>query len=127
MFCALRRNSRYGIHICLSGGGKPVQFLAFGQEKHCETTASRKVTIKPVRYIPLQEQVDNISLINIFASKASEIGTCMVEVCSQSELNTLPTELSGLCYKGDNTCNSGYLSLIVGKKSKYIVHSLDSG
>ena len=69
--------------IChLNGGGKPVQFLAFGWEMHCETTATQKVTVKSLRYIPLQEQVDNFSLIYIFASDASEIGTCVAEVSS---------------------------------------------
>ena len=46
-----------------SGGGKPVQFSAFGQEIHCETSAIRKVTVKPLRYIPLQEQFDNYILL----------------------------------------------------------------
>ena len=71
-----------------------MQFSAFGREIHCETTATRKVTVKPLRYIPLQEQVDNFSLIDIFVSDASKIRTCMVEVSSLSELNMLPTELS---------------------------------
>ena len=39
-------------------------------EIHSETTAARKMTVKPLRYIPLQEQVDNFSIINIFASEA---------------------------------------------------------
>ena len=43
-----------------------MHFSAFGREIHCETTATRKVTVKPLRYIPLQEQFDNLSIINIF-------------------------------------------------------------
>ena len=39
---------------------------AFGREIHCETTATRKVTVKPLRHIPLQEQFDNLSIIDIF-------------------------------------------------------------
>ena len=39
-------------------------------EIHSETTTARKVTVKQLRYIPLQEQVDNFSTINIFASDA---------------------------------------------------------
>ena len=30
-----------------SGGGKPGQLSAFGHEMPCETTANRKVTVKP--------------------------------------------------------------------------------
>ena len=71
-----------------------MQFSAFGQEIHCETTPTRKVPVKPLGYIPLQEQFDNLSLIDIFASYASEIRTCVGEVSSKSELNRLPTELS---------------------------------
>ena len=48
-----------------------MRFSAFGWEIHCETTATRKVTVKPLRYIPLQEQFDNLSIIDIFASDAS--------------------------------------------------------
>ena len=29
-----------------SGGGKPVQFLAFGREIPCKTTTTQKVTVK---------------------------------------------------------------------------------
>ena len=43
-----------------------MQFLAFGREIDCETPATLKVTVKPLRYIPLQEQFDNFSIINIF-------------------------------------------------------------
>ena len=42
-----------------------MHFSAFGWEIHCETTATRKVTVKPLRYIPLQEQFDNLSIIDI--------------------------------------------------------------
>ena len=48
-----------------------MQFSAFGREIHCETDATRKVTVKPLPYIPLQEQFDNLSIIDIFF--ASEI------------------------------------------------------
>ena len=65
-----------------SGGGKPVQFSAFSQEIHCEAAATQKATVKPLRYIPLQEEVDNFSLIDIFASNASKIRTCLAEVSS---------------------------------------------
>ena len=43
-----------------------MQFLVFGLEIHCETTATRKVTVKPLRYISLKE----LSLIYIFSSDA---------------------------------------------------------
>ena len=59
-----------------------MQFSAIGKEIHCETTATRKVTVKPLRYIPLQEQFDIFSIIDIFASDASEIRTCVAEVSS---------------------------------------------
>ena len=42
-----------------------VGFSAFSWEIHCETTATRKVTVKSLRYIPLQEQFDNFSIIEI--------------------------------------------------------------
>ena len=66
-----------------------MHFSALGREIHYETTAARKVTVKP-----LQEQFDSLSIIDIFFF-ASEIRTCVAEVSSLSELNTLPTKLSG--------------------------------
>ena len=36
-----------------SSGGKPMQFSAFDREIQCETTATRKVKVKPLRFIPL--------------------------------------------------------------------------
>ena len=78
-----------------SGGGKPVQFSAFGQEITCETIATRKVTVKPLIHTTAGTILIIISLINIFASNASNNQTCVAEVSSESELNTLPNELSG--------------------------------
>ena len=60
---------------------------------HFETTVTRKVTVKPLRYIPLEEQVDNFSLIDIFTSNVREIRTCVTEVSSKSELKTLSSYL----------------------------------
>ena len=51
-------NSASKTSTCLVVGGKPVQFLALRREIPSETTATRKVTVKPLRYRPLQEQVD---------------------------------------------------------------------
>ena len=59
-----------------------MHFSAFGWEIHCETTATLKVTVKPLRYISLQEQFDKLSIIDIFASDASGIRTCVAEVSS---------------------------------------------
>ena len=61
-----------------------MHFSAFDREIHCETTATRKVTVKPLRSVPLQELFDNLSIIDIFffASDASEIRTCVAEVSS---------------------------------------------
>ena len=52
-----------------------MQFSAFGREIHYETTTTWKVTVKPLKYIPLQEQFDNFSLNDIFASDTSEFET----------------------------------------------------
>ena len=42
-----------------------MQFSVFGREIHCKTTATREMTVKPLRYIPLQEQFDFFSIIDI--------------------------------------------------------------
>ena len=60
---------------------------------HFETTVTLKVTVKPLRYIPLEEQVDNFSLIDIFTSNVREIRTCVTEVSRKSELKTLSSYL----------------------------------
>ena len=81
-------------HRLSSGGGKPVQFLAFGREIPCGTTATRKVTVKP----SIHTNAGTINFDNCFTYRYfcySENRTCMAEVSSSSELYTLLTELSG--------------------------------
>ena len=63
----------------LSGGwGK--QFSAFNWEIPCETTATRKVTPNPLIYTTAGTILIIVSLINIFASKASKNRTLVAEV-----------------------------------------------
>ena len=55
-----------------SSEGRPVQFSAFGQEIPYETTATRKVTVKPFIHTTAGT-IGYFSLIDNFASNASEI------------------------------------------------------
>ena len=64
-----------------------MHFSAFGWEIHSETTATRKVTVKPLRYIPLQEQFDNLSIIDIFACKwKTQSQSFRMEQCMKKRL-----------------------------------------
>ena len=49
-----------------------MQFWAFSQEIHCETTATRKATVKPLIHTTEGTILIIVSLINIFASNASK-------------------------------------------------------
>ena len=42
-----------------------MHFLAFGWEIHCETTATRKVTVKPFEIHTTAGTIDNLSIIDI--------------------------------------------------------------
>ena len=59
-----------------------MHFSTFGWEIHCETTATRKVTVKPLRYIPLQEQFDNLSIIDIVLLATLAVSNLLAEVSS---------------------------------------------
>ena len=70
-----------------------MQVLAFGREIPCETTATQEgdsQTIDTYWWVTVGTILIIVSLIDIFASDASENRTCVTEVSSQSELNTLP-------------------------------------
>ena len=59
-----------------------MQFSAFGQEIHCETTTTRKVTVKQLIYTTAGTILIIVSQMDTFASDASENGTCVAEVSS---------------------------------------------
>ena len=65
-----------------------MQFSAFGQEIHCETTATRKVTDRPIEIHTTAGTIDNLSIIDffvlLFASDTSEFRTCVAEVSSHA-------------------------------------------
>ena len=57
-----------------------MQFLAFSREIRCESTAIRKVTVKPLIHTTAEKKLISFSLVNIFARDDSEIRTCAAEV-----------------------------------------------
>ena len=59
-----------------------MQFSAFSLEIPCETTATRKVTVKPLIHTTARTILIIVSLIDIFASDVSENRTCVAEVSS---------------------------------------------
>ena len=73
-----------------------MQFMAFSREIPYETTATKKVTVRPSIHTTAGTILIIVSLINSFARDNSENQTCVAEVSSLSELNTLTTELSWL-------------------------------
>ena len=56
-----------------------MQFSGFGREITCETTAIRKVTVKPLLHTTAGTILIIVSLIDFFASNASENRTCVAE------------------------------------------------
>ena len=58
-----------------------MQFSAFGQEILCETTTTRKMTVKPLKHTTAGtiELLIFVSLIDISVSDASENRTCMAD------------------------------------------------
>ena len=71
-----------------------MQFSTFNREILCETTATGKVTVKPLIHTTAGTFLIIVSLIDIFAGDASENRTLVAEVSCYSELNTLLTELT---------------------------------
>ena len=43
-----------------------MHFSAFGRDIHCETTPTRKVTVKPFEIHTTAGTIDNLSIIDIF-------------------------------------------------------------
>ena len=54
-----------------------MQFMAFGREIPCETTATQKVTVRPSIHTTAGNILIIVSLINIFGSDTSENQTCV--------------------------------------------------
>ena len=62
-----------------------MQFSALGREIPCVTTATRKVTVKPLIYTTAGTILIIVSLIDIFAIDASENQTCEADVSSRTK------------------------------------------